>query len=87
MFSVAPINFFYYAFIRSLSLRCVPFRDIFSISIALSLGVVLRLRTSTPGGSEASVVGRNIRWNQDNKKSLAQEVRQKSDISEHRSKG
>ncbi len=30
-----------------------PFQDVFSISVALSLGVVLRLSNITPGGSEA----------------------------------
>ncbi len=45
-----------------------PFRDIFSISVALSLGVVLELSNITPGGSEARVVGRKTRQNRDNKK-------------------
>ncbi len=33
------------------------FRDVFSISVALSLGVVLQLSNITPGGSEARAVG------------------------------
>ncbi len=36
-----------------------PFRDVLSISVVLSLGVVLQLSNITPGGSEAMVVGRN----------------------------
>ncbi len=47
-----------------------PFRDVFPISVALSLGVVLRLGNFTPGGKEVWVVGRNTRWKQDNKKNL-----------------
>ncbi len=38
-----------------------PFWDSFSISVALSLGVVLRLSNITSGGSEVRVVGRNTR--------------------------
>ncbi len=45
----------------------VPFRDAFSISVALSLGVVLRLNKITPGGDEARVVGINARQKLDNK--------------------
>ncbi len=44
--------------------------DVFSISVALSLGVVLRLSNITPGGSGARVVGRNTIQKQDNKKKL-----------------
>ncbi len=47
-----------------------PFQDVFSISVALSLGVVLRLSNITLGGSEARVVGRNTRRKGDNKKKL-----------------
>ncbi len=47
-----------------------PFWDIFSISVALSLGVVLQLSNITPGGSEGRVEGRNTRWKRDNKKTL-----------------
>ncbi len=47
-----------------------PFQDIFSISVALSLGVVLQLSNITPGGCELRVEGRNTRWNRDNKKTL-----------------
>ncbi len=53
--------------------RCrsgAPFRDVFSISVALSLGAVLRLSNITPGRSEARVVGRNTRQKRDNKKAL-----------------
>ncbi len=35
-----------------------PFRDVFSILVTLSLGVVLQLSKITPGGSEARVGGR-----------------------------
>ncbi len=45
-----------------------PFWDVFSISVALSLGVVLRLSNIIAGGSEARVVGRNTRRKLDNKK-------------------
>ncbi len=38
------------------------FWDVFSISVALSLGAVLQIRNSTPGGSEARLVAK-----QDNK--------------------
>ncbi len=41
-----------------------PFRDVFSISVALSLGAVLQLSNITPGGSEARVVGRNTSRNE-----------------------
>ncbi len=43
------------------SLSSAPFQDIFSISVALSLGAVLRLSNITPGRSEARVVGKNTR--------------------------
>ncbi len=46
----------------------VPFQDVFSISVALSLGAVLRLSNITPEGSDARVAGRNTRWKRDNKK-------------------
>ncbi len=39
----------------------VHFWDTFSISVALSLGAILRLSNITPGGSEAREVGRNLR--------------------------
>ncbi len=45
-----------------------PFWDVFSISVALSLGAVLRLSNITPGVSEVKVVGRNTRRKCDNKK-------------------
>ncbi len=45
-----------------------PFWDVFSISVVLSLGVVLRLSNITQGGSEVRVVGRNTRQKRDNKK-------------------
>ncbi len=58
----------------TLLLGCSPsgtlFQDIFSISVALSLGVVLQLSNITPGGSEARVEGRSTRWNRDNIKTL-----------------
>ncbi len=38
-----------------------PFRGVFSISVELSLGVVLRLRNITLERSEARVVGKNTR--------------------------
>ncbi len=47
-----------------------PFRDVFSISVALSLSAILRLSNITPGGSEAKMVGRNARRKRDNKKTL-----------------
>ncbi len=47
-----------------------PFRDVFSISVVLSLGAVLRLSNITPGGSEARVIGRNMRRKRDNKKNF-----------------
>ncbi len=47
-----------------------PFRDVFSISVALSLSVVLQLSHITPGESEAKVVGRNTRPNRDNKNTI-----------------
>ncbi len=47
-----------------------PFRDVFLISVALSLGVVLQLSDITLGGSEERVVGRNTRRNRNNKKTL-----------------
>ncbi len=45
-----------------------PFRDSFSISVALSLGAVLRLSYIIPGGSQARVIGRNTRGNEITKK-------------------
>ncbi len=50
------------------------FRDVFLISVALSLGAVLQLSDITPGGSEARVVGRNTRRKQDNKKPFKNHV-------------
>ncbi len=47
-----------------------PFQDVFSISVALSLGAVPQLSNITPGGSEVRVVGRNTKWKRDNKKKL-----------------
>ncbi len=47
-----------------------PFRDISSISVAISLGVVLKLSNITSGGSEAWVEGRNTSYKRDNKKTL-----------------
>ncbi len=49
---------FYYASIRSLSLRATFWYG-FSISVALSLSM---MRNITPGGSDTKVVGRNTRW-------------------------
>ncbi len=49
---------------------CVPFWDIFSILVALSLVAALQLSNITPGGSEVKVEGRNTRWNRDNKNTL-----------------
>ncbi len=51
-----------------------PFWDVFSISVALSLGVALRLSNITPGGSEAQMVGRNTRQKRDNKKSFKNHI-------------
>ncbi len=62
---VFPHNF-YYASIRSLSLRSVFLRH-FLISVALSPVAVLGLSNITLGGSEARVVGRNTRRKRDNK--------------------
>ncbi len=45
-----------------------PFQDVFSISVALSLGSVLQLSNFTPEGSEARVVGRNTCGNEITKK-------------------
>ncbi len=45
-----------------------PFRDVFSISVALSLSAVLQLSSIIPGGSEGRVVGRNTRGNEITKK-------------------
>ncbi len=45
-----------------------PFWNVFLISVALSLSVILRLSNITPAGSETRMVGRNIRWKRDNKK-------------------
>ncbi len=56
-FLIQKLCFYYYASIR----------DVFSISVALPLGAVLRLSNITPGGSEARVVGRNTRRKRDNK--------------------
>ncbi len=47
-----------------------PFRDVFSISVALSLSAVLQLGNITPGGSEARVVGTNTMRKRNNKKKL-----------------
>ncbi len=47
-----------------------PFWGVLSISVALSLGAVLRLSNITPGGSETRMVGRNTRCKRDNKKTL-----------------
>ncbi len=59
-------------FITMLLLGCsqcgMPFQDVFLISVALSLGAVLRLSDITPGGSKARVVVRNTRQKWDNKK-------------------
>ncbi len=51
-----------------------PLRDVFSISVALSLGAVLRLSNITPGGSEARVVGRHTRRKRDNKKNYTNHI-------------
>ncbi len=53
-----------------LSRSGAPFWDVFSISVALSLGAVLLLSNITPGGSVARVVGRDTRQKQENKKTL-----------------
>ncbi len=60
------------SFITTFLLGCSwsPFRYVFSISVALSLGAVLQFSNITPGGSETRVVGRNRRRNWDNKKTL-----------------
>ncbi len=52
----------------------MPFRDVFSISVALSLGAVLQLSSITPGGSETRVVGRNTRQKRDKKKKLKNHI-------------
>ncbi len=57
-----------FLFGRSRSTRL--FGMFFSISVALSLGAVLRLSNITPGGSEARAVRGNTRWKLDNKKKL-----------------
>ncbi len=46
------------------------FRDSFSISVALSLGGILRLSNITPGESEVKVVGKNSRGNEITKKTF-----------------
>ncbi len=45
-----------------------PLEDVFSISEALFLDVVLQFSNITPRGSEGRVVGRNTRQKGDNKK-------------------
>ncbi len=64
-------HLYFLQFFTTLLLDCshfgVPFQDVFSISVVLSLGEVLRLSNITPGGSEAWVVGRNTRWKRGNK--------------------
>ncbi len=47
-----------------------PFQDVFSISVALSLGVVLKLSNIPPGGSEARVVGKNTKRKRDNQRNF-----------------
>ncbi len=59
----------YATLITTLLLGCspsgAPFRDIFSISVVLSVDAVLQLSNITPGGSKVRVEGRNTRWNGD----------------------
>ncbi len=61
---------FFTTFLLGNSHSGVPFWDVFSILVALSLGEVLRLSNITLGGSEVRVVGRNTRQKRDNKKTL-----------------
>ncbi len=45
-----------------------PFRDVFSILVTLSFGVVLQLSNISPGGNEMRVIGKYTRRKRDNKK-------------------
>ncbi len=73
-FNAAPIILFYTTLLLGHSCNGAPFCDVFSISVALSLGAILRLINITPGGNEARVVGRNTRRKRDNKKNFKNHI-------------
>ncbi len=63
IFGIYNGNYFLFT---TLLLHCIrsnaTFWNVFLISVALSLGAILRLSNITPGRSEARVVGRYTRW-------------------------
>ncbi len=65
-----PLETLFSTLLLGHSRSSTPFQDVFSISVAPSLGALLQLSNITPGGSEARVVGRNTRQEQDNKKTI-----------------